>query len=331
MEGRKMPAIKKKLLNTQTVVLIVAVGMWVFLTIFNPRFIGVGNVQNIMRQMAIQGILGVAEVLVILTAGIDLSVGSVVAFINVMMSQMIIAKAPLPLPLILFLCLFSAALIGLCHGVLVFDFRLPPFIATLGTMTILRGVVFLLTGGRNIFGLPRSIADFGVANFPVIFIKEVEWGIPYLFWILIVTVLVIELVLRRTSFGRYVYALGSNPEAARLSGVNTRVVTYGVYALASLLAGVAGLMETTRLWMGVPGTGSGYELDGIAAAILGGTSFAGAEGTPAGAFVGALVMTTIYNGAIFLKIDPFWTRIVVGGIIIATVAVDQVRRRKTGE
>ena len=319
-----MPTNKKKFtLNTQTVVLIVAVVMWIGLTSSNPRFLSGPNVQNVMRQMAIQGILGVAEVLVILTAGIDLSVGSVVAFINVMMANMIVAQSPLlPMPVVIVICLLSAALIGLWHGILVFNFRLPPFIATLGTMTILRGVVFLWSGGRNIFGLPRYIADFGTANF---------LGIPYLFWILIITVLIIEIVLRRTSFGRYVYAIGSNPEAARLSGVNTRFVTYGVYALASALAGVAGMMETTRLWMGVPGTGNMYELDGIAAAILGGTSFAGAEGTPAGAFVGALVMTTIYNGAIFLKIDPFWTRIIVGAIIIATVAVDQMRRRKAGE
>jgi ribose transport system permease protein len=320
MEVRNMPANKKKIsLNTQTVVLLVAVVMWIGLTANNPRFITGSNIQNIMRQMAIQGILGVAEVLVILTAGIDLSVGSVVAFINVMMAQLIIAQSPLPLPVIIAICLASAAGIGLWHGILVFDLRLPPFIATLATMTIFRGVVFLMTGGRNIFGLPRNIADFGTANF---------LRIPYLFWILVVSVLIIELVLRRTSFGRYVYALGSNPEAARLSGVNTRVVTYGVYALASSLAGIAGIMETTRLWMGVPGTGNMYELDGIAAAILGGTSFSGAEGIPAGAFVGALVMTTIYNGAIFMKIDPFWTRIIVGAIIIATVAVDQYRRRR---
>jgi ribose transport system permease protein len=323
VEGKIMPANKKKrFLNTQTVVFIVAVVMWIFLAFWNPRFISGVNIQNIMRQMAIQGILGVAEVIVILTAGIDLSVGSVVALINVMMSQMLIAQAPLPLPVILLLCGLMSLAIGLFHGVLVYDFRLPPFIATLGSMTILRGVVFLWTEGRNIFGLPRPIADFGTANF---------LHLPYLFWILIIAVLVVELVLRRTSFGRYVYALGSNPEAARLSGVNTRVVTYGVYALTSFLAGIAGMMETTRLWMGVPGTGNGYELDGIAAAILGGTSFAGAEGTPAGAFVGALVMTTIYNGAIFLRIDPFWTRIVVGGIIIATVAADQYRRRRSGE
>jgi ribose transport system permease protein len=322
-----MPAIKKIRLNTQTVVLIVAVLMWILLSWGSKNFLTGGNIQNIMRQMAIQGVLGVAEVIVILTAGIDLSVGSLVAFVNITMSQMLIGKlggATIPvfsIPTIMVACLLLSALTGLLNGVMVFDFRLPPFIATLGMMTILRGILLLMSGGSNVFGLPRSVADLGGNNL---------WGLPYLFWVLIVVALAIELILRRTSFGRYVYALGSNPEAARLSGVNTRLVTYGVYTLASFLVGIAGIMETARLWMGVPSTGTGYELDAIAAAVLGGTSLMGAEGTPAGAFIGALIMTTIYNGAILMRVNPFWTRIIVGVILVITVAVDQLQKRRSG-
>ena len=322
-----MPAIRKIHLNTQTVVLIVAVLMWILLSFGSKSFLTGGNIQNIMRQMAIQGVLGVAEVIVILTAGIDLSVGSLVAFVNIAMSQMLIGKlggATIPvfsIPTIMVVCLLLSALTGLLNGVMVFDFRLPPFIATLGMMTILRGVLLLMSGGSNVFGLPRSVADLGGNNL---------WGLPYLFWVLIVVALAIEVLLRRTSFGRYVYALGSNPEAARLSGVNTRLVTYGVYTLASFLVGIAGIMETARLWMGVPSTGTGYELDAIAAAVLGGTSLMGAEGTPAGAFVGALIMTTIYNGAILMRVNPFWTRIIVGVILVITVAVDQLQKRRSG-
>ena len=317
-----MPANNRKItLNTQTVVFIVAIVMWMLLSALSKSFFSGANIQNIMRQMAIQGVLGVAEVLVILTAGIDLSVGSVVAFVNIVMSQMLVGSG-LPIPVIVFLCLVISALIGLANGVMVFDFRLPPFIATLGMMTILRGALLLLSGGSNIFGLPRSVANFASTNL---------LGMPYLFWLLIIVVVGIELVLRRTSFGRYIYALGSNPEAARLSGVNTRFVTYGVYTLSSTLVGLAGIMETSRLWMGVPSTGTGYELDAIAAAVLGGTSLMGAEGTPAGAFIGALIMTTIYNGAVLLKVNPFWTRIIVGVILVITVAVDQWRKRRAGE
>ena len=309
-----MPAYSKKIsLNTQTVVLIVTIIMWAMLSVMSKSFLTGMNIQNIMRQMAIQGVLGVAEVIIILTGGIDLSVGSLVAFINICMSQMLIGKfggmaiPALPIPVIIFLCLVFAAFIGLLNGVMVFDLRLPAFIATLGTMTVLRGILLLMSGGSNVFGL------------------------PLLFWLLIIIVAVIEFTLRRTSFGRYTYALGSNPEAARLSGVNTRLVTYSVYTLSALLVGIAGIMETSRLWMGVPSTGTGYELDAIAAAVLGGTSLSGAEGTPAGAFIGALIMTTIYNGAVLLKVNPFWTRIIVGIILVITVAVDQWRKRRSGE
>ncbi len=321
-------ASKKLTLNTQTVVFIVAVVMWILLSLGSKSFLSGMNIQNIMRQMAIQGVLGVAAVLVILTAGIDLSVGSLVAFVNIVMSQMLIGKFGgltipiLPIPVIIFVCLLFSAFIGLLNGIMVFNFRLPPFIATLGMMTILRGVLLLMSGGSNVFGLPRSVANFASSNF---------LGLPLLFWLLILVAVSIEIVLRRTSFGRYVYALGSNPEAARLSGVNTKLVTYGVYTLASFLVGIAGIMETSRLWMGVPSTGTGYELDAIAAAVLGGTSLMGAEGTPAGAFIGALIMTTIYNGAVLLKVNPFWTRIIVGAILVVTVAVDQWRKRKSGE
>ena len=324
-----MPTLKKKFsFNTQTVIFFVAVVMWILLSFGNKNFLSANNIQNIMRQMAIQGVLGVAEVVVILTAGIDLSVGSLVAFVNILMSQMLtgelagIAIPILPIPVIIMVCLLLSSMVGLINGILVFNFRLPPFIATLGMMTILRGVLLLMSGGSNVFGLPRNVANFSSTNF---------LGLPLLFWVLIVVVVGIELVLRRTSFGRYVYALGSNPEAARLSGVNTRLVTYGVFTLASFLVGIAGIMETSRLWMGVPSTGTGYELDAIAAAVLGGTSLMGAEGTPAGAFIGALIMTTIYNGAVLLRVNPFWTRIIVGVILVVTVAVDQLRKRRSGQ
>jgi ribose transport system permease protein len=319
---------KKITLNTQTVVFLVAIVMWMGLSVASQSFLTGTNIQNIMRQMAIQGVLGVAAVMVILTGGIDLSVGSLVAFVNIVMSQMLTGQlaglkiAVLPIPIIILFCLLLSAFIGLINGIMVFNFRLPPFIATLGMMTILRGVLLLMSGGSNVFGLPRSVANFASTDF---------LGLPLLFWVLILVVAAIEIVLRRTSFGRYTYALGSNPEAARLSGVNTRWVTYGVYTLASFLVGIAGVMETSRLWMGVPSTGTGYELDAIAAAVLGGTSLMGAEGTPAGAFIGALIMTTIYNGAVLLRVNPFWTRILVGVILVVTVSVDQWRKRRAGE
>ncbi len=297
----------------------IVLALWVFLALASEHFLTYGNISNIMRQMAIQGILAVGEVVIIITAGIDLSVGSVVALVNIVMSKMVSQGTPIWVTVISVLAL--STFIGLINGVVIYDFRVPAFIATLGMMTIARGVTLLISGGSNVFGLPRSLADFASSSF--------LW-IPNLFWFLIITVMVVELMLRTTRFGRHIYALGSNPEAARLSGVNLRLVTYGVYALGGFLWGLGGILETTRLWMGVPTTGTGYELDAIAAAVLGGASLFGAEGNAIGAFFGTLVMITIYNGAVLLNINPFWQRIIVGIIVIVTVAIDQMRKRREG-
>ncbi|MHC5055384.1 MAG: ABC transporter permease [Planctomycetota bacterium] len=307
--------------STQTVVLLAAVVLWILLGVLADNFLTGRNIQNLMRQMAIQGVIGIGAVLVILTAGIDLSVGSLIAVVNVVLAMMMV-QAGLPIWLAIVLVLLMAACIGLVNGVMVYDLRLPPFIATLGMMIVLRGAALLVSRGRTISGLPRSVADF--TKYPTLYI-------PNLFWILIVVTVVVEVVLRRTTFGRYVYAIGSNREAARLSGVNTRLVTYGVYMLASFLGGVAGCMVTARNWQGSPNAGTTFELDAIAAAVLGGASLMGAEGTPVGAFIGALVMVTIYNGCNLLGVDSNWTKVIVGVILIATVAVDQFRKRRSGD
>ena len=320
---RETPMLKlpTQLVNTQTVVLLVVILLWISLGITSETFLSQRNVQNIMLQMAIQGVIGVGAVVVILTAGIDLSVGSVVGLVNIVFS-ILITSGNLPIPIAVLLCLLMACCIGWINGTLVFDLKLPPFIATLGMMTVLRGITLLVSEGSNVFGLPRELSSFAQGRL---------WGLPYLFCILILVTVFVEILLRRTTFGRYVYALGSNREAARLSGVNTRAVTYGVYILAGLLGGIAGCMETSRLWMGVPTTGTMYELDAIAVAVLGGASLMGAEGNAYGAFIGALLMTTIYNGAVLLAIDANYTKVIVGGILIVTVAVDQFRQRHTGK
>jgi ribose transport system permease protein len=309
-------------MSTPVVVLLTVAALWIFLGVRKPVFVSGENIQFIMLQMAIQGVIGVGAVLVILTGGIDLSVGSMVGFINVLFAMLVTKEMGLPVPVALLIVLPASAALGLVNGVMVHDVRLPPFVATLGMMTILRGTTLLITEGRNIFNLPASLSRFA---------QSATLGIPRLFWILIFVVLIAEIILRRTTFGRYVYALGSNREAARLTGVNTRLVTYGVYMLGSLLGGIAGAMETSRLWMGVPTTGNMYELDAIAAAVLGGASLAGAEGTAIGAFIGALLMATIYNGAVLLEVDSNLTKVIVGVILIATVAVDQLRKRRSGD
>ncbi len=309
--------LSKITLNTQTVLALVVVALWIFLAIATPRFFTYENLRNIMRQMAIQGVLGVAAVVVIVTGGIDLSVGSVVALVNIVLSLMVSKGISIASAIIY--CLLLSALIGFTNGLMVYDLKLPPFIATLGMMSIARGITLLISNGRNIFGLPRVLADF--ANADIL-------GIPTLFWLLLLITIGIEIVFRYTKLGRYLFALGSNIEAARLSGVNIRVVTYTAYTVAAVLAGFAGILETTRLWMGVPTTGTGYELDAIAAAVIGGASLSGAEGSAFGAFFGALVMATIYNGSVHLNINPFWQRVLVGVIVVVAVGIDQLRKRR---
>jgi ribose transport system permease protein len=311
----------RRTLNTQAVVLLVVIALWTGLSFSSSNFLTRDNISNIMLQMAIHGVIGVGAVVVILTGGIDLSVGSVVGLGNIILAQLVTTQN-VPIPAAIGIIVLLAAAIGVANGVLVFDFKVPPFIATLGTMTVLRGATLLISKGSNVFGLPRSIAAFA---------KETFLGLPYLFCLLIAVTVIVEIILRLTNFGRYVHAIGSNREAARLTGVNTRLVTYGAYMLAGLLGGIAGAMETARLWMGVPTTGTMYELDAIAAAVLGGASLMGAEGNAYGAFIGALLMTTIYNGAVILGIDANYTKVFVGVILVVTVAVDQLRKRRAGQ
>ncbi|RAO98647.1 ABC transporter [Petrotoga sp. 9PW.55.5.1] len=322
MKGQKelINSSKKKISfiwNTQTVILLVLIAMWVFLAIATENFFTLPNIQNILRQVTIQGVNAVGVTLVIITAGIDLSIGSVVALVNILFATLLVGGSSIWISILLVLALATG--LGFVNGFFVHQFRVPPFIATLAMMSIARGAALLISGGRNVFGLPRSIANFSSGTF---------LGIPNLFWFLILVIVFMEILLRRTTFGRYVYAVGSNPEAARLSGVNIRWVIIGVYMIAGFLWGLSGILETSRIWMGVPSTGTGYELDAIAAAVLGGASLMGAQGSAIGAFLGAMVMTTIYNGSVLLNINPFWQRIIVGIILIITVSIDQVRTRK---
>ncbi len=226
---------KKLILNTQLIVLIVVAIIWVFLAFQSEYFLTMSNIKNIMRQMAIQGVLAVGMVVVVITAGIDLSCGAVLALVNIIMSKMVVAGTPTWLSIVTVLAISAA--IGFINGVVIFDLKVPAFIATLGMMTIARGATLLISKGNNVFGLPRSIADFASSDF---------LGIPTLFWFLIAATVIIEMVLRLTKFGRYVYAIGSNEEAARLSGVNIRFVTYGVYVLAGFMWGIGGVLETKK-------------------------------------------------------------------------------------
>ncbi|GAC1363720.1 MAG: ABC transporter permease [Ktedonobacteraceae bacterium] len=279
-------------------------------------FLTVTNLDNLIRQVAVFAILSVGQLFVILTGGIDLSVGSVLGLSGGVTAILLAAGTPIPIAILAGLLI--GLLIGLINGLLVSRMHLPPFIATLGMLGIARGIVLLLTGARTIAPLP---ADFtAIANGFLL-------GLPSLFWILIIVAVIAAFVLGRTIFGRYVYAVGSNAESARLSGVPVNYVLLAVYSISGLLAGFAGVLATSRLGAGIPTGGTGYELQAIAGAVIGGASLSGAKGRIIGAVLGALIMAILANGGNLLGVDPFYLQIAIGLLIILAVYFDHLQGR----
>jgi ribose transport system permease protein len=286
------------------------------LTVATETFLTGTNLANLVRQVTVFAVLAVGQLFVILTAGIDLSVGSVLALSGAVTAQMLVAGVPVPVATVLGIVI--GLLLGVFNGVLVAFFGIPPFITTLGMLGMARGMVLLITDARTISGLPESFQV--IANGAVL-------GVPNLLVALLIVGVVATFVLGRTVFGRYVYAVGSNAESARLSGVPVTRVLVTVYAISGLLAGLAGVLIASRLGAGIPTAGTGYELQAIAGAVIGGASLSGAKGRALGAILGALIMATLENGGNLLGVDPFYLQIAIGALILIAVFFDQVQQR----
>jgi ribose transport system permease protein len=289
------------------------------LTYFVHDFMTGANMENLARQVAVYGIIAVGQLLVILTAGIDLSVGSVIGLTGCMTAELIVHGTGVPVAILAGLA--AGAAIGVFNGVLVAHGKLPPFIVTLGMLGIARGLVLVLTDAKSVGPLPDSFANIANGSDGVL-------HLPNLLWMLVVVVVVTAFVLRRTVFGRYIYAVGSNPESARLAGVPVTRVLVSVYAIAGLLAAVGGVLLASRLSAGIPTTGTGYELNAIAACVIGGASLFGAKGGAFGAVAGALIVGTLQNGGNLKNFDPFYLQIVIGALILVAVAFDQFQARR---
>jgi ribose/xylose/arabinose/galactoside ABC-type transport system permease subunit len=216
--------------------------------------------------------------------------------------------------------LIAAAVVGVVNAVMIFEGRIPPFIATLATMTMVRGLIKLITNAEMITGLPAGFLHFGEARY---------LGVPSQVWVWMVLAVLLAVLLTRMRLGRNFYAIGASAEVARLSGINLRTNIYAVYTLGALLAGIGGLVLTARVRMAEPTAGMGYELYAIAAAVIGGASLNGAQGSVIGAVFGALIMTTITNGGNLLGIDAFTLEIVIGALIAGAVWLDKLRKRNT--
>src|SRR5258708_5402894 len=279
-------------------------------------FLTLTNLDNLVRQVAVFAILSVGELFVILTGGIDLSVGSVLGLSGGVTALILASGASVPLAILAGLGVGLA--VGLINGVLVTRLKLPPFIATLGMLGVARGLVLLLTGAKTIAPLPDAFNI--IANGFIL-------GLPSLFWILILVAVVAAFVLGRTVFGRYIYAVGSNAESSRLSGVPVNGVLLAVYAISGLLAGFAGILTTSRLGAGIPTAGTGYELQAIAGAVIGGASLSWGKGPVLWARIGALIMAMLNHRRNPLCISSFYLQNSTCVLLILSVYFDNFQGR----
>ena len=287
------------------------------LWILTPYFLTVSNLLNVAEQTSINAIVAVGMTFVILSAGIDLSVGSIVAFSGVILG--IALRAGQPIAAAIAAALAVGAMCGLGNGLLVTLGGLPPFIVTLGTMSIARGAALLVTEGRPISGFTASFRLLATGRAGFVPAPVIATAAVYL---------VAHVVLTRTTFGRYVYAIGGNEEATRLSGVAVRFHKTMIYAVSGLMSAIAAVILTARLNSAQPIAGMMYELDAIAATVIGGTSLMGGEGTLGGTLVGALIMGVLRNGLNLLGVSSFLQQIVIGGVIVVAVLLDTVLKRR---
>lgn len=305
--------------------LFVLILMIVAMSLLSDRFLTQANGMNIMRQISVNVCLSIGMTMVILSGGIDLSVGSVLALSGAITAGLIKSTVPLPsLGVELQFTTWGAIVAGLLAGLLLGCFngqiitllRIPPFVATLGMLSIARGLTMLWTNGFPITGLGDEFAFLGTRSI---------FGVPTPVWIAVFLVGIFVLITKQTRLGRYIYAVGGNERTATLSGLNVRRIKVIVYTLAGALSAVAGLIMTSRLDSAQPNAGAGYELDSIAAVVIGGTSLSGGRGTIFGTVIGCVIIGILNSGLVLLNVSPFWQQVVKGSVILVAVAIDRMR------
>ncbi len=288
----------------------------VVVSILSPSFLSVTNIFNILRQTSVNGIIAAGMTFVILTGGIDLSVGSILAISGAICASLLVSGQSMIVAILA--ALVVGALVGFLNGVIITKGKLQPFIATLATMTVFRGLTLVYTNGNPItLGSGDLALNFGQIGGGKLF------GIPTPAIIMIFTFALCAYVLKNTQMGRYTYALGSNEEATRLSGVNTDKIKIAVYTISGILAAVAGIIITSRLFSAQPTAGDGYELDAIAAVVLGGTSLTGGKGKIAGTIIGALIIGILSNALNILDVSSYYQMMVKGAVILVAVLLDR--------
>jgi len=291
----------------------------VALTIATPKFLTQLNLTSLARQTAVINIMSLGMTLVIISGGIDLSVGSTLAISGLFGTMAI--KAGLPIPLGILVGILSGLGCGLLNGIMISQLKISPFIITLGTLEAYRGLALVISKGLPVHSLPDAFSYLGDGNL---------LGVPFSLWVLALCAIAMHLVLENTKLGRYSFAIGSNASAAYYAGVPINFHLTSVYAIAGLLTGLAGMIEASRLMTGQPTEGQGYELQAIAAVVIGGGSLQGGEGSVAGTLIGAFIMGLLSNGSDLLGINPYWQQVIIGAVIIAAVGFDEFRKRRLG-
>ena len=297
-------------------ILVVLIALVALMVVIAPNFASVNNLLNIARSISINAILAAGMTFVILAAGIDLSVGSILAVSGV--ASVMTGIAGLPAPVAILVGVVTGAVAGLINGMLSAYLALAAFIVTLGTMTFLRGLAYTMTDGQPIVSNTLSFRDIGNGYMA---------GIPVPVVIMIIVYVAAWFVLERTRYGRHVYAVGGNAEAARLAGINVKRVITSVYVIAGICAGLAGVIFSARVVSAQPTAGTGYELDAIAAVVLGGTSLVGGRGRIYGTLIGSIILGVLSTGLILMNVQFFTQLLIKGLVIILAVAIDSLKQR----
>ena len=293
------------------------IALFVGLSLGSPHFLTSTNLSSVVRQTAVINIMALGMTMIIIAGGIDLSVGSILAMGGLLGTMAMEKGASIPTGIAIGIA--TGMMCGLANGLLTTQLRINPFIVTLGTLGIIRGLALIISNGLPVHQIPQPFSFLGEGNLV---------GVPFVLWILLVCAITVHLILEHTRLGRYAFAIGSNVEAAVYAGVAVSFHTTAVYTIGGMLTGLAGMIEASRLMTGQPTAGQGYELQAIAAVVIGGGSLRGGEGSVAGTLVGAFIMGLLANGSDLLGISPYLQQAIIGAVIILAVAADELRKRK---